>query len=214
DLSTRNERLLAAAARAGCTCLFLGLESFSAESLRLANKAFNVVETYEEGIARIHRHNITVQAGIVFGFDGDDEATFEATLRGATRVGIDGATVSILTPFPKTPIFDELQQAGRLLTTDWSYYNSKTAVAFHPARMSARQLWDGYMWFRRRFFAPECILERVRRSGVRPWQSMVLNLGYWRTVANRIPGKPIPGAHAAAQLHDPCPLMAVERSLP
>ena len=93
-----------------------------------------------------------MQAGIVFGFDGDDESTFEATLRGATRAGLDGATVSILTPFPKTPIFEELRRSVRLLTTDWSYYNGKTAVAFRPARMSAKQLWDGYMWFRRRFF--------------------------------------------------------------
>jgi radical SAM superfamily enzyme YgiQ (UPF0313 family) len=201
--STRNERLLAAAARAGCSCLFLGLESFSAESLRLANKAFNVVESYEEGIARIHRHKITVQAGIVFGFDGDDTSTFQATLRGATRAGLDGATVSILTPFPKTPIFEELQRAGRLLTGDWSYYNGKTAVAFRPARLNAQQLWDGYLWFRRRFFAPSCILERVRRSGVRRWQSIVLNLGYWRALAYRIPGQPIPGALEGALFDGP-----------
>jgi radical SAM superfamily enzyme YgiQ (UPF0313 family) len=192
--STRNERLLAAAARAGCACLFLGLESFSSESLRLANKAFNVMDSYEEGIARIHRQKITVQAGIVFGFDGDDESTFEATLRGATRAGIDGATVSILTPFPQTPIFEELQRAGRLLTLDWSYYNGKTAVAFRPARMSAQQLWEGYMWFRRQFFAPKCVLKRVRRSGVRCLQSIALNLGYRRSLANRIPGQPIPSA--------------------
>jgi radical SAM superfamily enzyme YgiQ (UPF0313 family) len=192
--STRNERLLTAAARAGCSCLFLGLESFSSESLRLANKAFNVVESYEDGIARIHRHNITVQAGIVFGFDGDDESTFEATLRGASRAGLDGATVSILTPFPKTPIFEELRRAGRLLTTDWSYYNGKTAVAFSPARMSPTQLWNGYIWFRQQFFAPKCILQRVHRSRVRRLQSIILNLGYRRTIANRIPGQPIPNA--------------------
>jgi radical SAM superfamily enzyme YgiQ (UPF0313 family) len=196
--STRNERLLAAAARAGCACLFLGLESFSTESLRLANKAFNVVESYEESIARIHRHNITVQAGIVFGFDGDDESAFEATLKGATLAAIDGATVSILTPFPQTPIFEELQRSGRLLTRDWSYYNSKTAVTFRPARISAEKLWEGYLWFRRRFFSAGCILERVRRSGVRRLQSIVLNLGYARTVANRIPGHPIPRAVMAA----------------
>jgi radical SAM superfamily enzyme YgiQ (UPF0313 family) len=201
--STRNERLLAAAARAGCSCLFLGLESFSAESLRLANKAFNVVESYEEGIARIHRYRITVQAGIVFGFDGDDESTFEATLQGATRAGLDGATVSILTPFPKTPIFEELQRAGRLLTSDWSYYNGKTAVTFQPARMSPKQLWEGYMWFRRRFFAPRCILERARRSGVRRLQSIFLNLGYWRTLANRLPGQPTPSAFQNAEINGP-----------
>ena len=152
--SAQQERLLAAAARAGCVCLFLGLESISTESLQLANKAFNIVDRYAEGIERIHRQGITVQAGIVFGFDGDDETTFETTLRQATRMGIDGATVSILTPLPKTPLFEELQHHGRLLTNDWSYYNGKTAVAFQPARMSPEALWNGYMWFRRRFFSP------------------------------------------------------------
>jgi len=200
--SAQHDRLLAAAARAGCVCLFLGLESFSAESLRLANKAFNIVDRYADGIERIHRHGITVQAGIVFGFDGDDETTFESTLRQATRMGIDGATVSILTPLPKTPLFEELQRDGRLLTNDWSYYNGKTAVAFQPACMSPEALWTGYMWFRRRFFSPACILHRVRRSGVRPLQTVALNLGYWRAINNPIPGHPIPGS--AQRLHKSC----------
>ncbi|MGE0709621.1 MAG: radical SAM protein [Planctomycetota bacterium] len=196
--STKDERLLRAAARAGCVCLFLGLESFSPESLRLANKAFNVIDRYEEGIARIHRHGITVQAGIVFGFDGDDESTFEATLRGATRAGIDGATVSILTPFPQTPVYEQLAAEGRLLTRDWSYFNGKTAVTFRPRRLTPRALWDGYMWFRRRFFAPSCVLERARRSGVRPLQTIALNWGYRRTIGNRIPGDPIPAVVSTA----------------
>jgi hypothetical protein len=49
----------------GCTCLFLGLESFPLRSLELANKAFNVVESYADGVARIHTHGSAVQAGIV-----------------------------------------------------------------------------------------------------------------------------------------------------
>ncbi|MFT3841889.1 MAG: radical SAM protein [Myxococcaceae bacterium] len=190
--STRNEKLLKAAARAGCSCLFIGLESFSSESLKLANKAFNLVDSYRESVERIHRHGITVQAGIVFGFDGDDSSTFEATLKGATEVGIDGATVSILTPFPKTPIHSQLEREGRLLTSDWSYFNGKTAVAFQPKKLSPRELWDGYMWFRRKFFSAQCTLERVRRSKVRPLQTLLLNYGYHRTIANRIPGHPIP----------------------
>ena len=192
--SARDERLLAAAAAAGCICLFLGLESFSPESLRLANKAFNVVDTYEDGIARIHRHDIAVQAGIVFGFDGDDERTFDLTLRGAVRAGLDGATISLLTPFPRTPLYEQLRVEGRLLTDDWSYYNGKTAVAFRPARMTPERLWEGYMEFRRRFFSPSSILARMRRSRVRPFQMAALNWGYRRAISNRIPGRPIPAS--------------------
>jgi radical SAM superfamily enzyme YgiQ (UPF0313 family) len=108
----------------------LGWGRWGALGCSVAPVARNVVESCGEGIARIHRHHITVQAGIVLGFDGDDASTFEATLQGATRAGLAGATVSILTPLPQTPIFEEFQRAGRLLTRDWSYDNGKTAVAF------------------------------------------------------------------------------------
>jgi radical SAM superfamily enzyme YgiQ (UPF0313 family) len=201
--SAHDERLLAAASRAGCVCLFLGLESFSAESLGHAGKTFNVVESYAATVARLHAHKIAVQAGIVFGLDGDDETTFEKTLAEATRLGLDGATVSVLTPFPGTPLFAELDAAGRLLTRDWSYYNGKTAVAFRPARMSPEALWNGYMWFRRRFFSGRCTMERIRRSGVRPVQSFALNWGYRQAIDNALPGWPIPGAPRSAALDWP-----------
>lgn len=210
--STKDERLLRAASRAGCVCLFLGLESFSPESLTIANKSFNLVESYNEGVARIHKYGITVQAGIVFGFDGDDESTFRLTLEKATEAGIDGATVSILTPFPKTPIYEAFLREGRLLTQDWSYYNGKTAVTFRPARMSPETLWEGYMRFRQAFYSLKCIGERISRSRVHTLQSLYLNWGYRRTISNSIPGSPIPGEDFLADAHSRMP--AVENATP
>jgi radical SAM superfamily enzyme YgiQ (UPF0313 family) len=193
EASARDEKLLAAAARAGCVCLFLGLESFSAQNLKMVGKSFNGVDSYANAVERIHAHGIAVQAGLVFGFDGDDETCFEKTLKEATRIGLDGATVSILTPFPGTSLFHQLDEAGRLLTKDWSYFNGKTAVAFQPALMSPETLWNGTLWFRRQFFSRRCILERLERSGVRTLQSFALNWGYRRAVGNVLPGWPIPG---------------------
>lgn len=190
--SVRDDDFVRAAARAGCVCLFLGLESFSEESLRSVNKGFNRVEAYKESVDRLHRHGILVQAGLIFGFDGDDETVFGRTLDATEKVGIDGATISILTPFPRTPLFDRLEREGRLLTRDWSYYNGKTAVSFRPAQMSPERLWEGYMWFRQQFFSPVRILRRVSRSRVQAVRSVYLNWGYRRTLRNRLPGKPIP----------------------
>ncbi len=201
--STCDDGLVAAAARAGCVCLFLGLESFSPASLALANKSFNVVESYAEGVTRLHRHGIAVQAGIVFGFDGDAEDTFARTLQEANLLGLDGATVSVLSPFPRTPLFAHLERDGRLLTRDWSYYNGKTAVAFQPACMSPETLWNGYMWFRRNFFSSAGIRERLQRSGVRTLQSWSLNWGYARAIDNPLPGWPIPGVRRDANLDWP-----------
>jgi radical SAM superfamily enzyme YgiQ (UPF0313 family) len=201
--SALDDGLLAEAARAGCACLFLGLESFSRASLVAVGKSFNAVEAYEEAVERIHAHGIAIQAGIVFGFDGDDESCFEKTLAEATRLGLDGATVSILTPFPGTPLHRQLDVEGRLLTRDWSYYNGKTAVTFRPAQMSPEALWNGTMWFRRRFFSRACILERLQRSGVRRGQSFALNWGYRRAVDNPLPGWPIPGGERSSALDWP-----------
>ena len=173
-----DEELLSLARSAGCLYLFVGLESFSQQSLEDAGKGFNRVSEYEPVISGIHRHGIMVQAGIVFGFDSDRPDVFDATLAACEKLGIDGATVSILTPFPQTPIYERLKAEGRLFSEDWRQYNSKTAVAFMPKNMSAEKLWRGYNRFRRRFYSLGSFVRRMRVSRTNGWVNFILNLGY------------------------------------
>lgn len=173
-----DDELLVLAKAAGCMYLFVGLESFSDESLSDAGKAVNRVLDYKELIDRIHRHKIMVQAGIVFGFDGDTKDVFDETLAACERLGIDGATVSILTPFPKTPIYEQFKREGRLLGDDWGRYNSKTAVAFRPKNMTAQELFEGYLRFRRRFFSLGSFVRRMHVSRTNIAVNFVMNLGY------------------------------------
>jgi radical SAM superfamily enzyme YgiQ (UPF0313 family) len=173
-----DDELLTLAKNAGCQYLFVGLESFSDSSLSDAGKGVNRVADYAELIGRIHRHGIMVQAGIVFGFDSDGADVFDRTLAACESLGIDGATVSILTPFPKTPIYEQLKAEDRIISEDWSRYNSKTAVAFRPKNMSAEQLCDGYVRFRRGFYSLKSFIRRMRVSGVNIPLNFIINLGY------------------------------------
>ena len=91
----------------------------SQRSLDLQAKRFNQVRLYERAVANLHRHGIAIQAGTMFGLDGDDSGIFERTLRFYRGIGIDSATVGIVVPMPGTPFFDEMVRTGRLLTTDW-----------------------------------------------------------------------------------------------
>lgn len=120
-----DRELLKLAREAGCKYLFVGLESFSDNTLNNVNKGINKVDDYKRIIGLIHEHRIMVQAGIVFGFDTDDKSVFQKTLDSCEELGIDGVTVSILTPLPKTPIYTKMELENRLLTEDWSYYNGK-----------------------------------------------------------------------------------------
>lgn len=174
-----NDRgLLEMARKAGCTYLFVGLESFSEETLASVNKGINKVDKYKDTIQLIHDHKICVQAGIIFGFDTDQKDVFKRTVNICNDLGIDGVTVSILTPLPKTPLYEQLKKEGRLLTEDWSHYNGKTRVAFYPKNMTAQELFKGYMWFRKEFYSMKSIIKRLFVSRTNTFYNLIINLGY------------------------------------
>ncbi|MGD0615180.1 MAG: radical SAM protein, partial [Verrucomicrobiota bacterium] len=173
-----DEPLLRLARESGCVYLFIGLESFSEECLASVNKGFNQVARYAEIIRLIHRHGICVQAGVIFGFDADGKDVFANTLRACESMGIDGVTVSVLTPLPGTRLYDEMKRRGRLAGEDWTDFNGKTRVAFQPAQMTPQELFSGYMWFRRQFFSFRSMFRRMAVSRTNLVHNFLVNLGY------------------------------------
>jgi len=173
-----DERLLRLAHESGCVYLFIGLESFSEEGLASVKKGFNRVAQYGRTIELIHQHRICVQAGVMFGFDADTREVFARTLRACEELGIDGVTVSLLTPLPGTDLHAEMKQAGRLISDDWAWFNGKTRVAFTPRQMSAKELFDGYLRFRRQFYSYRSIFRRMAVSKTNLLHNFLVNLGY------------------------------------
>jgi radical SAM superfamily enzyme YgiQ (UPF0313 family) len=174
----QDEELLKLAKDSGCTYFFIGLESFSDSSLYSVNKSINQVNKYKSIIGLLHKHDISVQAGIIFGFDTDTKDTFIETLNACKELGIDGVTVSLLTPLPGTPIYEQMKREGRLLTEDWAYFNGKTKVAFKPQNMSQEELFAGYMWFRKEFYSIASIIKRLWVSRTNVFHNFVINIGY------------------------------------
>jgi radical SAM superfamily enzyme YgiQ (UPF0313 family) len=125
----KDETFLELAAESGCKQLFLGIESISQASMNEVRKRFNRVEEYRSIIDRIHAHGIAVQAGIVFGFGSDTHSIFNESVDFLEQAGVQNATFNILTPFPGTPLFERMEAEGRILTYDWSKYNSRAVSA-------------------------------------------------------------------------------------
>ena len=180
----RDEEFLEAAAESGCKQLFLGLESISQQSMTEVNKGFNRVDEYYRLIERIHSHGIAVQAGIVFGFDHDTPEIFEKTVDFLEEAGVQNGTFNILTPYPGTPLFQKLDDEGRILTRDWRKYNSRSDVVYQPRRMSPAELLQGFRYANERFYSLASITRRLSRSPVGLWWTLPLNLAYsyswWR----------------------------------
>jgi radical SAM superfamily enzyme YgiQ (UPF0313 family) len=179
-----DDEFMELAARSGCKALFLGLETISQNSLNAANKQHNQTEHYREIIRRFHYYGIAVQAGTVFGFDHDDRSIFRRTVEFYREIGLDSATISVLIPFPNTPLFRKLDAEGRILTRDWSKYNGKKDVVFQPALMSPEELLMGMEWAARQFYAIPSIVERMWKSRTGLWWNIIRNLGYHLALRN------------------------------
>ncbi len=155
-----DEELLRAAAASGCRGLFIGLESLSQDNLREWNKDINTSKEYAWALERIHRSGIGVIVGMVFGYDWDGPDVFDRTLNFLDEVNADALQATILTPFPGTPLYDEMDLSGRITDRDWSHYNFSNVV-FDPRNMSAQQLQDGHDRVLSEFYSKKRISRRI-----------------------------------------------------
>ena len=69
------------------------------------------------------------------------------------------ATFHILTPYPGTPLFRQMEAEGRLLHRDWAKYDT-AHVVFRPKQMTPEELFLGYDWLYRRLFSHASIWRR------------------------------------------------------
>jgi radical SAM superfamily enzyme YgiQ (UPF0313 family) len=197
DLSmAKDPQMLELMAQSGCTAMFIGLESLSQEGLAAANKRPNIGVDFEKAIATIHRHGIDIIGSFVFGLDSDRPDVFRQTVSFAERVRLGVAQFSVLTPFPGTSLYDQLQAEGRITDRDWSRY-TMGHVLYKPRHMSADELRRGQRYAYGRFYSLPSIARRlgILRGG---WRRLVLgavvNLSYRRLhrggkISGTIPGE-------------------------
>jgi radical SAM superfamily enzyme YgiQ (UPF0313 family) len=156
---TDDPRLIREMALAGCTGVFVGLESLCDENLADAKKKTPRTDDYARRVRLLHDHGIQVNSSFVLGFDHDRKDVFARTAAWIEENRIECATFHILTPYPATPLFRQMESQGRLLHRDWSLYDTAHAV-FRPSHMTAEELEQGYEWIYRRLFSHASIWRR------------------------------------------------------
>jgi radical SAM superfamily enzyme YgiQ (UPF0313 family) len=159
-----DEELLRLAKRAGLTIVGVGFESIIRESLEATAKPHVSLRKYRENIRKIQQHGIIVLGSFIFGFDGDDEDVFQRTIRFAQECKIDLASFHILTPYPGTALYKQLEQEGRLIESKgWDQYTTRHAV-FKPMGMgqSPDNLERGFHRAYREFYSLPSVLKRLK----------------------------------------------------
>jgi radical SAM superfamily enzyme YgiQ (UPF0313 family) len=156
---TDDPSLVREMALAGCTGVFVGFESLANENLVEASKKTPSPTDYARRVAILHDHGIQVNGSFVLGFDHDRRDVFEETVGWIEAARLECATFHILTPYPGTPLFRQMENEGRLLHKDWKLYDTSHAV-FRPRHMSPQELEEGYAWCYERLFSHGSIWRR------------------------------------------------------
>ena len=134
--------------KAGLVHVSLGTEAAAQMKLDLFNKETKVAEN-REAIRLLREADIFTEAQFIVGLDNETEETLEETYRFAREWNPDLANWSMYTPWPFTPLFQEL--GDKVEVFDFEKYNFVTPI-MKPKAMDRATLLDRVMHNYRRFY--------------------------------------------------------------
>jgi len=149
-----DEELLDMMYRANFRSVFIGIETPRLDSLNETKKFQNTRgDSLGAKLSRIQNAGLDINAGFIVGFDSDDKGIFEDQFRFIQENGITLAMVGMLQAIPKTPLYERLQKAGRLVEEDPS-------CNFVPQQMTRDELRKGYWDLVTRLYTADAYLDR------------------------------------------------------
>ena len=162
-----DEALLELMRESGCRQVLIGLESPVAQGLdgieMRRNWKLGRLPDYATAIRRIQSHGITVNGCFVLGLDGHDPGIFDRVYEFVEESGLYEVQITVMTPFPGTPLYDRLRSQGRLLEDEAWERCTLFDVNFVPTGMSPEQLQWGLVELGRRLYDRDFIQRRRAR---------------------------------------------------
>jgi radical SAM superfamily enzyme YgiQ (UPF0313 family) len=165
DISVADDpEMLQLMRQARCRQVLIGLESPQRNALEgielRANFKSRRSDTSLEAVRRIQAHGITVNGCFILGLDRQTPEIFEQVLDFAVQAPLYDVQITVLTPFPGTPLYARLLREGRILAPGRWDLCTLFDVNFVPKNMTVDQLREGVYWLAERLYSEDCIMRR------------------------------------------------------
>lgn len=178
-LAHRLPNFIDKAARAGCTHVFIGLESINPENLAHMKKGQNRITEYRKMFQLWKEAGIMTYAGFIMGLPNDTPESIKRDIEIIQReLPVDMLEFTMLTPLPGSEDHQKLYEKGVWLDPDLNRYDLEHTTCEHPI-MSAevwqqtyRDIWDWY-------YTDEHVETLMRRNvayGIKPVRVWRLSL--------------------------------------
>jgi radical SAM superfamily enzyme YgiQ (UPF0313 family) len=154
---------------AGFRAMSFGIESMDPATLKKSGRRPIPPEQQRRVIDHCRRKGIVTAAFYVFGFLQDDWRSIAATIDYATDLGSTFAQFKMLTPYPGTPMFKQLEP---LLTEhDWEKFDGFTPTFKHPNLTDRELVFLLGAAYTRFYVRPSYLANflKIQNAGVRNW---------------------------------------------
>jgi anaerobic magnesium-protoporphyrin IX monomethyl ester cyclase len=157
---------LALMKRAGCWQISFGIESGSQDILTTIHKNVTL-EQIRRAVALCRDAGILSKGFFIVGHPGETRETLKKSLDFALQLPLDDISVTMLTPFPGTEIYERAAEFGEF-DRDWSRMNLLNTV-FIPHGLTHEDLERAQSEIFKRFYLrPRIILGYLRRLAANP----------------------------------------------
>jgi radical SAM superfamily enzyme YgiQ (UPF0313 family) len=160
DISVADDpELLELMAKSRCRQVLIGLESpeqsaLSGIELRSDFK-HRRANDYIAAVRRIQDAGITVNGCFILGLDRQTPEVFRQIFDFTMEVPLYDVQITVLTPFPGTPLYDRLLREGRILEPKRWDLCTLFDVNYQPQNMTVDQLRNGLYWLAERLYSAE-----------------------------------------------------------
>ncbi|MFH0792672.1 MAG: radical SAM protein [bacterium] len=167
--------------RAGCTQVFIGMETIEEDNLAAAGKRQNKVADYVQMIETFSEREIQCHVGYIIGFPNDTPERIRKNVHTLIHeVKVDMASFFMLTPLPGSADHVRMAKAGEWMSDDYNAYDSFHATTHHP-HMNAEQWYNTYLECWDTFYSVENMKTALkRRKSVKGYWDLFWNYLWYR----------------------------------
>jgi hypothetical protein len=199
------------AKRAGCTQVFIGMESINPKNLKAAGKTQNNVQDYKNLISTWHDAKIATHVAYIFGFPFDTpESIQEDVGRLQNELGVEQASFFMLTPIPGSRDHARMVQNGEAMNPDLNLYDSFHETTRHP-NFAPGELFASYEKAWRSFYSFDYMKDVLSKANTENYRSIFFDFLWYKNSALIEGGHPmIHGFFRVKDRTDRRPSFAVE----
>jgi len=150
-LAHRLPNFIEKAARAGCSHVFIGLESINPENLAHMKKGQNRITEYRKMFQLWKEAGVMTYAGFIMGLPNDTPESIRRDIEIVKReLPVDMLEFTMLTPLPGSEDHQKLYEKGIWLDPDLNRYDLEHTTCEHPImspevwQKTYRDIWDWY----------------------------------------------------------------------